>query len=226
MNTRKAIEFIEAATPVCELVTKFGGQPNWVLEPQWPISRETGNPMRFICQVELDRKIFGDITGQMAYIFMTDEEEFVDETWDPEGGENAVIIQPGRNEVPTQAIPVGPTLYRMVARSGQQKLAAESCEFEVRCDDIEDPEFVCEEERRKRNDEVRHAYYESIGGNKIGGTPGFLQGDEFPGPDFRKLILQLDATQVPFWVNFGDSGIGYAFLSDDGSRAKFLWQCV
>ena len=63
-----------------------------------------------------------------------------------------------------------------------------------------------------------------LSGNKIGGTPIFLQADEFPGPGTWKLLLQLDSTTVPFSINFGDCGIAYAFISDDGSTAKFLWQ--
>jgi hypothetical protein len=30
---------------------------------------------------------------------------------------------------------------------------------------------------------------------------------------------------VPFYIDFGDDGVGYAFISKDGHRAKFLWQC-
>src|SRR5437016_242826 len=36
--------------PVHEPVTKFGGQPVWLGEPAWPISRNYG-PMQFVCQV-------------------------------------------------------------------------------------------------------------------------------------------------------------------------------
>ena len=33
----------------------------------------------------------------MAYVFMSnDDKEFIDDTYEPEGGENAVIIQPGK----------------------------------------------------------------------------------------------------------------------------------
>lgn len=62
--------------------------------------------------------------------------------------------------------------------------------------------------------------------NKIGGTPVFMQGDEFPFESGWQLLLQLDACNVPFWVNFGDSGVGYAFLNETGDEAKFLWQCA
>ena len=61
--------------------------------------------------------------------------------------------------------------------------------------------------------------------NKIGGSPVFMQGDEFPFEGTCRLLLQLDSCSVPFYVNFGDSGVGYAFLNETGDRAKFLWQC-
>jgi uncharacterized protein YwqG len=56
-------------------------------------------------------------------------------------------------------------------------------------------------------------------------TPDFLQSDEYPDANPWNLLPQLDSAQVPFSINFGDAGIGYAFLSSDGQTAKFLWQC-
>jgi uncharacterized protein YwqG len=64
-----------------------------------------------------------------------------------------------------------------------------------------------------------------VGGNKVGGTPGFIQGDQFPDGGPWKLLLQLDSDDVPFYVNFGDAGVGYAYISEDGRKGKFLWQC-
>lgn len=227
MVPRLTLEFIESFTPIRDLVTKFGGQPTWVSQPEWPISRKTGKPMRFIGQVALDREIFGEITGQMAYVFMTDDQEdWVDGTWEADGGENAVVIQPGTVAVSTQAIVDGPSLYRMADRPGLDRLVPEPCEFRVDFVRSEDPDFISEDEIRKRSTDANDAYYKAITGNKVGGTPGFMQGDEFPGAEFRQLILQLDSTLVPFDVNFGDAGTGYVFLSNDGRAGKFIWQCA
>jgi hypothetical protein len=53
----------------------------------------------------------------------------------------------------------------------------------------------------------------------------FMQGDEIPFDKGWQLLLQLDSCSVPFSVNFGDAGVGYAFLNGNGDEAKFLWQC-
>ena len=37
--------------------------------------------------------------------------------------------------------------------------------------------------------------------------------------------LQLDSTLVPFYINFGDAGVGYVFVNIDYTVGKFLWQC-
>lgn len=107
----------EAPSPITETITKFGGQPIWVAEPQWPISRATGEPMRFICQIALDTELFGEPAGRLVYLFMT----FVNNTYDPEGGENAVIIQPdGISDVATQPLLTGPT-FTMISPSSYRQ---------------------------------------------------------------------------------------------------------
>ncbi|WP_262402782.1 YwqG family protein [Actinomadura sp. CNU-125] len=89
-----------------EPVTKIGGQPVWLEEPAWPVSAELETPMRFLGQFALDG-------GRLAYLFMTaDEEEYVDDTWEPDAGENALVIQPGGRIpefVEVEALAEGPT---------------------------------------------------------------------------------------------------------------------
>ena len=146
--------------------------------------------------------------------FMTeeDDEEFVDGTYDAEGGENAVIVQPGVTDVrvPVRAQATGPTLFRMVQRPGEDRLHPEPCEFGVTL-------------REGSDDELQ---VDGLAENKIAGTPIFMQGDDTPDGGPWHQLLQLDSSSVPFYVNFGDAGVGYAFLHEDGDRGKFLWQCA
>jgi hypothetical protein len=93
MTKKYMITFHEAHGPIVDPVTKFGGQPVWVADPVWPLSRSTGQPMQFIGQIALDRDLFGDVPARMAYLFMTDTDGSA-ETWDPNAGENAVVLQP------------------------------------------------------------------------------------------------------------------------------------
>ncbi len=226
MVKRQSIQFIEAKKPIREPVTKVGGQPVWIEEAQWPVSASTGRPMRFICQIAIAPEVFGSIPPKVAYIFMTDEEEYVDRTWEPDGGENAVVLQPGVVSFPVRTLDSGPILYRMVKKMFKKLLVPEQCEFAIKINESEDHDFVAEELIEEGSEEKWGEYADALYGNKVGGTPIFLQNTEFPGPGSWRLLLQLDSGDVPFSINFGDVGIGYAFLSEDGMIGKFLWQCA
>lgn len=191
MGLGKILEFTEPATATSESI-KFGGQPDWLETPQWPLSADLGKPMRFICQVPLGG-LFPQHHGKVAYLFMTEEDEYVDGTWEPDGGENAVIIQPGGIvEVPVQAIEAGPTREEFGVRVVEVELEAGS-----------------------------------LDGCRVGGEPAFMQYEEYPGPRGEwTFFLQLDSCALPFFINFGDSGIGYAFINRAATHGKFLWQCA
>ncbi|MEM8866022.1 MAG: DUF1963 domain-containing protein [Planctomycetota bacterium] len=227
MPTKHVIAFKETASPLTSTSTKFGGQPNWVSEPQWPLSEETGNPMRFIGQIALAEVPGFATEAQVAYIFMTDEEdgEHVDGIWDPDSGENAVVLQPGDCDVDFEELAEGPTLFRLVQKEGQSRVSQEFCEFAVSLTPTEDVEYMSEGDRWKLPDVKQKAARGVLEESKIGGTPVFLQGDELPFEEGWQLLLQLDSGTAPFRVNFGDVGIGYAFMNSDGTEAKFLWQC-
>jgi len=195
-----------------EHVTKFGGQPNWLDQPQWPMSEGLESQMRFICQITLSDELFPGSEGKMAYVFMTeDDEEYADGTWIPDGGENAVIIQPGgKVNIKTINKATGPTRD----------------EFSVKLTQDKDTEFFAESKVFQLGEEDAEKYRGSLAGNKIGGTPGFMQGDEIPEPvDEWQLLLQLDSCSVPFDINFGDAGISYTFINKNCTEGKFLWQC-
>lgn len=220
------LQFEPAGQPVTGLVSKFGGQPCWLEAPQWPLSRATGRPMRFIAQLALQAPLFAGTGARMAYLFLTDDpQQYVDGTWEPDGGENAVILQPGRFAGPVAPLWHGPALYRMAEVAGERALQPQDVEFLVRLHPIEEPEHVPEAVRWEWPEAQQEHYAQVLAGNKIGGSPGFLQGDEFPQPGDWKLLLQIDSTTVPFYVNFGDAGIGYAFIDQDEQEGRFLWQC-
>lgn len=189
--------------------TKFGGQPDWLNTPEWPISKTTGRQMRFICQINLQDIEIQDIEAKMAYLFMTDDEEYVDGTWEPDGGENAIVLQPLNNKSIKEVHSTGPTLYEMVDIGDKDKL--ESRDFECSVELIE----LTESEEEIDGLEIK---------NKLGGNPDFLQFEEYPSNEKWHLLIQLDSTSVPFYINFGDAGVGYGFVNEDGTIAKFLWQ--
>jgi hypothetical protein len=183
------VEFASAAGPVREAVTKLGGQPVWLEEPQWPLSRRTGEPLQFLGQFTLEG-------GALGYLFMAGDD--TDGTFDPEGGENALLVQPGGRVpgfVSVRAQAEGPTagadhLPRPAGKGGT------------------DPDG--------------HAW-QFLGGPGI--EPRWLQGEEPPGDGWH-LLVQLDSGRLPFHVDFGDSGVGYAFTSPDSKEGRFLWQCM
>lgn len=80
MTKKVSISFQKEPETVTQTVTKFGGQPIWIDKAEWPISRSTEKPMRFICQIDLEENVFDGLGGRMAYIFMTDDDDYVDGT--------------------------------------------------------------------------------------------------------------------------------------------------
>lgn len=136
MRPKYSIAFAEVLQPIREAVTKFGGQPTWLTEPQWPLSRLYGSPMKFVCQLALAPEVFGRQQASMAYLFMTEYSGQGEPpwTWAPTRGENAVLLQPGHWSGPTLPLREGPGLYK-----GDRKHAV-PCEYAVSLMLGEDPD--------------------------------------------------------------------------------------
>lgn len=219
-----SISFRETLSPIRDPITKFGGQPVWRQQPDWPISVSNGQQMIFICQILLYSEIFGEVRGRMAYVFIADFEQGMAATWDPDSGDNAVIIHPnGRpTRAPVRPLATGPTIFEYVEIPETGETRPRPVEFAVDVSRREDPDFVDEANRFAMEDAVFQRYERACEGNKIGGTPLFLQQDAIP-PGGR-LLLQLDSTKVPFYIRFGDCGVGWVFISPDGSAGKFCFQ--
>ena len=233
------IEFSKTNSPIEGYVTKFGGQPNWLEEPEWPHSRSTNHPMRFICQISLaELSLEEPYDNGMIYLFMMDSEFAVGgklfgayDQFEPEGGENAVIFQPGgvNSLVETRPLVKGPSLLpkeAMYWQGDEVEAWGKVEEYEVVLNPAIDPEFVSIHELVELPESQHDQYCDSLSGNKLAGVPGFIQPDEFPFLEKRsQLVLQLDSGRVPFYVDFGDIGVGYLFVEKGGNTGRFLWQC-
>jgi len=206
-----SLRFKKANTTINEPVTKFGGQPIWIEKPLWPISKSTGKPMKFIGQIAIDERLYGASKARMAYIFYAGDET---ESWSMDSEDNAVILQPGTPEIITKTLSDGPSL--LCANEKQ-------CEYSVQLHAHEDSQFIPEYEQRTSSDKVSNKYHKSNFKTKLGGTPYFIQSDEFPKPGKWQLLLQLKGNDLPFDVDF-NLGCAYVFINSEGTSAKFVWQ--
>lgn len=177
--------------PITEPVTKFGGQPVWLEEPTWPISKSHKCPMQFVCQIKVPDFFGGEIAGKMVYVFTYHPDfEKLNEGYDitstlyPEDGDNAVVIQPeGDRPAATSILPVGergqrvkrairiqsletgPTLYDEEGKTG---------EWLPNLKPGIDPDYtLCTTPQRDyfQSDADNDAYWDQVYGSKIGGTP-------------------------------------------------------
>lgn len=192
---RQNLRFVEAADPIQEPITKFGGQPVWLEAPLWPLSASSGRPMRFLGQVRLPGE-----QVRLAYLFLTEEfaedPDFVDGTWDPRAGENAFFAQPGQ-----------PADFYQVASISKGPTFGPDHHVELT---THEPEPAAEDLR-----------------SRLWGAPEWLQNEEPPDePGAWRFVLQLDTEDdLPFPVDFGDAGVGYAFIEETTGEGRFLWQC-
>jgi len=222
MPKRASIHF-KASREFEGLKLKFGGEPFGLPKSLWPLSSSTGEPLQFICQIPFGPDLFPGASDAMAYLFMNASGEA--ETWQPDGGENAVVILPVERLTSVFAVGDAPRLYRMVKKWWKKCREPESIVFACTLQLSEDPVFVPEEAQLRMEEPDRLAYLEALEGNKLGGSPLFIQSDELPFSKPWHLLLQLDSANTPFWINFGDAGIGHLFINGNGTVGKFLWQC-
>lgn len=175
------------------LITKFGGQPDWISEPLWPVSTAWDNrPLKFIGQVKLNDFYDGLKDLTLAYIFMTQPEDREDSFYDPDiifpdEGENAVIIQPN-GKIPKyihiENLRTGPTV---------------------------DSEKIWIPQTTKM-EEMPATDFDEIDVDKFLGIPAFFQNSETV--DDSKLLLQLHTNWLPFYINAGGAPTMFVFLYD------------
>src|SRR5262245_38454728 len=194
MPKRASIEFARCSESN-RVSLRFGGEPYGLPDSLWPVSRRGHEPMQFICQIPFGPDLFPGATEAVAYLFMTSSGDG-DQTWAPEGGENSLVIVPREKLSGSMTIGDAPRLCRMVKKWWRKTLVPETCIFSAKLVISEDPAFIPLARLMQMPDEEAQAYRDTLSGNKLGGTPGFLQGDELPIPEPWHLLLQLDSTQI------------------------------
>jgi hypothetical protein len=198
------LEFVAAGGPVREPVTKIGGLPVWLDEPQWPISRSTGEPMQFLAQFALDG-------GRLAYLFMSEDYETASSL--PDAGDNALLIQPGGRvpdfvTVRPQAKGPGACvdhLPRLAGRKTSVFLGGPGVE----------PDWIHEE----RYPEGDWELLAQLSTELDDWLPYMTLAEEEAGEDWD---------ETPCYYVWGRSswGTAWAFVSPDGKEGRFLWDCV
>jgi hypothetical protein len=191
---------------------KFGGQPDWVDKPTWPLS-PSGNPMVFLGQLPLLGR-----SDRTAYIFFSPE---VDETWESLSSGNAVVVQPGATpHLPTVHLTCGPMLFEPIYEPHRYRQVGKNRPYErfVSLKPDRDPtEWLWPDLPPGRWPAAAHGDW-----NKVGGTPAWLQYDQTPPGDSWTFAFQFTAS----WAGheFADGAECYGFVTPDGQGA-FLWQC-
>ena len=99
--------------------------------------------MQFICQVPFGPDLFAGAGQAVAYLFMTCSGD-VDQTWAPDGGENALIVLPQEDLTASLTVGDAPRLCRMVKKLWRNRLVPESCTFSAKLTMTEDPVFIPE----------------------------------------------------------------------------------
>ena len=138
--------------------------------------------------------------------------------WMPFGGENALIVQPGTEPtwVETRLLATGPTAGPELAVGLTSRL---------------DPALATDRELGAMSPAERDQYVDAIDYDKIGGSPNFFQGTQYP--DFSTQSTSFAATDATpilmvgrnevTGLNLGDAGRGVAFLSADQTKGAYLW---
>jgi len=187
--------------------------------------------MTFIGQVALSPELFGSIPGRMAYLFITDDQmEESLRTWDPDGGENAVVVQPqGVCSVDTTPLRSGPSLESTRTVSWIWGTTAKySVEYAVETRPGLDHDSVAVEEALLWSERRQQEYFIDHRGCKVGGSPAFLHFDKeeerlaLHRGDWR-LLVQLEGGPMTLPIT-GDAPILYAFLNREGNRGLLTWQ--
>jgi hypothetical protein len=218
-----------ASSPICDPVIKIGGSPVFLAAADWPQCSHCGARMEFIAQLPLRDPLPLSTSWDMAYVFMCpgrfDDRGWLEcQTWAPNSGANAVLLQRGSDPQMSLARPPAYPEYAVSLRHCLEP-------------DVDTANY----------DQYDECYEDVSSSTKLGGVAVWLQTNETPpcpacGGDMR-LIAQIDAElegalpadprewsdMKKSFLQFGDGGVGYVFLCKNEcgpNGAAFLWQTL
>jgi predicted DNA-binding WGR domain protein len=238
----KFVGFEEVQEPVTTPITKFGGQPVWISQPKWPICPSNQKLIPFLCQIELDPQLFGEIPNKMAYIFAGDyKDDGGAGGWPTDHGDCVIVLQPENTiwrpywyrEVDPelfQSISIGPTIYYGLTDT-KHSWQGGLLEWIPKTVLGYEYSYVANKSRASWSEKRQNQYEEQIQSDKFGGTP-LLWDDDAPNnfPQDWHLLLQLNSSdgydaELPFCHSYGDGGCGWWFLSKDGKSVEYMSMC-
>ena len=214
--------YIDAFVPVADVLrgpqTKFGGQPIWMQEAVWPVSPDTGKPIRFLGQIDLAQLPFYFPDPQVVYLFV----EIYDSESDKYFPNNYAVILQSHADGSVQT-PSGPSVS--------------DTEYSVVGKTVEDPSWsemqkIYSDALIKCNMERFELFNGQDGPSKIGGVPIALSEVYYEEGEYDDwhLLLQIpecngfgNSRVQPFRMNYGDGGTGWFLLSKDSQEAHFSW---
>jgi hypothetical protein len=189
----------------------IGGVPYAPAGTKWPTCRQCEKPMQFLAQLPLDGadSSLKQARGKVLMLFQCQNDPGMCDEWDANSGGNAALLTAadGRESM---VVPPGETLLPAVSRV---KYLPYDDSVQVESDD--DNFCAALDDHSSK----------TLG--KLGGRPLWIQGEETPQCNCGKTMLfvaQLESAGGG-GINFGDAGVGYAFVCTECDSAKFLWQC-
>lgn len=199
-------------------LTRFGGQPLWSQETDWPLSEETGKPLRFVGQIDLSQAPAHLKRREVIYFFF----EIYDDKTDVHHLNNNLILRQTKTATPFHGKP-GPVANEQVWTLEVQTVnepdwqemqelalaAVEGDEIDTKLDD----------------------HKEKFGGPKLGGTPIWPEDILMDDRENWHLVMQIpeyefyssSPNNFPIIMDYGDGGTGWLLLSRDGKDMEFTW---
>jgi hypothetical protein len=174
----------------------------------WPTCKRCAGPMQFLAQLYLPEVAPSSGRNETLLLFQCQNDPGLCDEWDANSGGNKAILDASDPKV-AMVIPTGPTLLSSESKFELQAWAPSAGD----CLDAYLSETTA-------GDSVL---------GKAGGVPSWLQGQETPNctcGSAMQFVIQIDSGAAG-GINFGDGGIGYAFICNAcPSEARFLWQCL